>query len=136
MKAKSVALIAMTAIALVSVFINVFTLKEKDAKASIQHVDSLLIQLNNEKFELALAKQKLHIIACESSGYHYGVWGDGGKSYGIAQFQLATFKELRAEAGRPELKWMNKADQLWLLDWALRHGYGKRWTCFDEELMK
>ena len=136
MKVKSIAFVAMTAIAIVSVFINVFTAVERDAKASIKNVDSLLIQLSDTKYELSIAKQKIHIIACESSGYHHGVWGDSGKSYGIAQFQLGTFKDLRTEAGKPELKWMNKADQLWLLDWALRHGYGKRWTCFDERLMK
>ena len=93
-------------------------------------LDQLKIRLVATEYELDLEREKLSIILCESGVKHQGVWGDGGKSYGIAQFQLATFRELRAEAGRPELRWKNRDDQLWLLDWALRHGYGKYWSCF------
>jgi hypothetical protein len=78
-------------------------------------------------------QEKLEILLCESGIKHDGVWGDGGKSYGVAQFQKATFNDLKEKAGRPELRWKNRADQLWLLDWALRHGYGRYWSCYSKE---
>jgi hypothetical protein len=95
-------------------------------------IDGLQRQLNEARFDAEVERQKLSIILCESDGKHVGTWGDGGRSYGIAQFQRATFNDLRKEAGRPDLRWKNRDDQLWLLDWALRHGYGDRWTCFKK----
>ena len=70
------------------------------------------------------------IIECESGGKHDGVWGDGGKSFGIAQFQKITFNELKEKA---EMKWLNyyeRNDQIILLKWALQNGYGYHWTCY------
>jgi hypothetical protein len=93
-------------------------------------IDGYRAELNNARFDLDVEKQKLSIILCESGCKHTGVWGDGGKSYGIAQFKYKTFCELRTEAGLPALRWKNRDDQVRLLDWALRHGYGKYWTCY------
>jgi hypothetical protein len=89
-------------------------------------------ELHDARYDLGIERTKLQILACESGVRHDGVWGDGGKSYGIAQFQHATFKWMRDQSGRPELKWMSQADQLWLLDWALRRGYGRYWTCYGK----
>ncbi len=77
------------------------------------------------------------IMQCESSNKHLNVWGDGGKSYGIAQFQEATFYEFAHEA-KQQMKnaklwppnWHNKAQQIFLLNWGLDNGYAERWTCF------
>lgn len=102
-------------------------LAKKDAA-----MDRLKVALNDAQYDLEVERTKLRIILCESNVRHTGVWGDGGKSYGICQFQYATFKDLREEAGRPELRWKNRDDQLWLLDWALRHGYGGRWACYKK----
>ena len=96
-------------------------------------IDRLTINLNNVSYDLAVEQEKLAILLCESGIKHEGQWGDGGKSFGIAQFQKATFNDLKKAAGRPELQWKVRADQLWLLDWALRHGYGRYWTCFSKE---
>lgn len=96
-------------------------------------IDALKIALNHTVFDLLIEREKLSILLCESGIRHEGIWGDGGKSYGIAQFQLATFKDLRQQAGRPDLQWKRRDDQLWLLDWALRHGYGRYWTCYGKE---
>lgn len=102
-------------------------LDEKDAV-----INRLLIALNDAQFDLEIERTKLAIIECESGIKHEGVWGDGGRSYGIAQFQYRTFDWMRGQAGRPELRWKNRRDQLWLLDWALRRGYGKYWTCYSK----
>ena len=95
-------------------------------------MDKLQADLNAARFDADVERRKLSIILCESGARHQGVWGDGGRSYGIAQFQYATFNELRKEAGRPDLRWKIRHDQLWLLDWALRHGYGKYWACYSK----
>lgn len=78
----------------------------------------------------------LAIIACESSGRHDGVWGDGGKSYGIVQFQKRTFDYLAARSGMRGLDWKDKNDQLALLSWALDNGHGNNWTCYEKAVKK
>lgn len=93
-------------------------------------IDGLKIALSYSQYDASVEREKLQILTCESGLQHQGIWGDGGKSYGIAQFQYATFKDLRDQAGRPALRWKSRDDQLWLLDWALRHGYGKYWSCY------
>lgn len=78
----------------------------------------------------------LAIIACESSGRHDGVWGDGGKSYGIVQFQKRTFDYLSARSGIEGLDWKDKNDQLALLSWALDNEHGNNWTCYKKAVKK
>lgn len=97
-----------------------------------ERINRLLIVLNDLQFDLDVERAKLAIIDCESGIRHEGVWGDGGRSYGIAQFQYRTFAWMRGLAARPDLKWKNRHDQLWLLDWALRNGYGRYWTCYEK----
>jgi hypothetical protein len=78
----------------------------------------------------------LKIMVCES-GLRHNVWGDDGKSYGIAQFRKETFYEFAAMA-KKEMRaakfykpnWFNPQHQVFLLNWGLDHGYGRRWTCF------
>ena len=106
-------------------------IRAETAKQAME-IDRLKIALNEARFNVEIEREKFSILTCESNIRHKGIWGDGGKSYGIAQFQLATFKDLREKAGRPELRWKNRDDQIWLLDWALRNGYGRYWTCFQK----
>lgn len=80
--------------------------------------------------DIKFEQKKIAILKCESQLKHHNVWGDHGKSYGIAQFQLKTFNYLKTLANKPELRWKNCQDQLWLFDWALKNGYGKNWTCY------
>lgn len=68
------------------------------------------------------------IIQRESSGKHDGIWGDEGKSYGIAQFQEKTFYWLAKKAGLQDPNWKNEAQQIALLAWAVKNGYGNLWT--------
>jgi hypothetical protein len=81
---------------------------------------------------------EIKIIKCESS-FREEVWGDDRKSYGIAQFRKPTFYEFAAASikegswnhkvlGVPNIK--NPQQQMFLLDWGLNHGYGRRWTCY------
>jgi hypothetical protein len=95
-------------------------------------IDRLKIALADCAQDLEVEQAKLAILLCESGVKHEGVWGDGGRSYGICQFQYRTFDWMRRSAGRPELRWKNRNDQLWLLDWALRNGHGKYWTCYGK----
>ncbi len=68
------------------------------------------------------------IILCESGGKHIGCWGAAGE-YGWAQFKKKTFEWMKGLAGRPELKWKNKDDQMWLLKWAIKNNLSSHWTC-------
>lgn len=78
----------------------------------------------------------MKIMKCESS-LRSDVWGDDGKSFGIAQFRKETFYEFAAMA-REEMKaaklwpasWYHPQHQVFLLNWGLDHGYGNRWTCY------
>ena len=80
-------------------------------------------------------KLMLAIMKCESS-YRFEVWGDDRKSYGIAQFRQSTFYEFAGMSikekswpfGQPN--WKNMQHQVFLLEWGLNHGYGRRWTCY------
>ena len=59
------------------------------------------------------------------------VWGDGGLSYGPAQFQYRTFKWMRVMAGKPHLKWKNAQHQIYLLKWAIQNGHERHWrNCY------
>lgn len=71
----------------------------------------------------------IKIIECESSG-HYDAVGDDGISYGIAQFRRETFEEFAKEAGFKGLIYKNPIHQLKVMNWALDHNYGRRWTCY------
>ena len=71
----------------------------------------------------------IDILACESSG-KYDAVGDDGISYGIAQFRKETFYEFAALAGFIHFQYKNPIHQLRVMNWALDHGYGRRWTCY------
>ena len=78
------------------------------------------------------------IVRCES-GFRPDVWGDDGRSYGIAQFQKATFnefaKQAKSEMKKAHLwpaKWKNPEHQMFLLGWAIDHGKARHWTCFNK----
>jgi len=80
------------------------------------------------------AKLMVDIIECESSG-RYDATGDDGVSVGIAQFQEATFNEMKKKAKMPLLRWKNPVHQLRLMIWMIEHGHGDRWTCY-RKIMK
>ena len=74
----------------------------------------------------------LAVVQCESN-FRPNVFGDLDKpypSYGLAQFQHRTFRWLALKAGRPDLKWKDPKDQMWLLIWSIKHKYGYLWTCY------
>ena len=89
------------------------------------------------------ARLMLNIMKCES-GMRHDVCGDDGVSCGIAQFQKVTFFEFAAMAkndgswnkttlGKPS--WKNPAQQIFLLEWGLDHGYQNRWTCYRKIML-
>lgn len=76
------------------------------------------------------------ITACESNNRPEAV-GDGGRAYGVAQFHEQTFNWMRALAGKHNLSYKNEADQRWLLEWAIEHGYGNHWgRCYKRAVKK
>lgn len=72
------------------------------------------------------------IIQRESSGKHDGIWGDEGKSYGIAQFQESTFYWLAEKADLQDPDWKDESQQITLLAWAVKNGYGGLWTAVKQ----
>lgn len=93
-----------------------------------------IASLEAEIKRLTIEKQVMDIIECESRGRHDGVWGDGGKSYGIAQFKKDTFGLLAQKSGMKGLRWKNRTDQVRLLRWAVENGHGAHWTCYKEAI--
>jgi hypothetical protein len=75
-------------------------------------------------------KQIKQILTCESGNKHEGVFGDGGKSYGIAQFQETTFNWLAEKSNIKGLYRLSLEDQVLLLKWSLDNGYGYLWSCY------
>lgn len=91
---------------------------------------------SNERAE-AVAAVVSDVTTCESSNRHENVWGDGGKSYGVAQFHKRTFDWMKKLAGHPEYDWKNRENQISLLSWAIKNGYGSHWqTCYNRAVKK
>ena len=85
--------------------------------------------------EMAYQSIVKNITYCESRDIHDRTSWAG--AYGRAQFMDYTFKWMKGLAGRPELEWRSEKDQMWLLNWAIRHGYGKHWqTCYRQAVVK
>ncbi|MBI5886762.1 MAG: hypothetical protein HZB85_09325 [Deltaproteobacteria bacterium] len=91
-------------------------------------IDSLEAKINHLHVERVVAD----IIDCESGGRHDELWGDGGKSYGVAQFNEETFHRFAAKAGMPHLEWKDRDDQITLLRWAVANGFGRSWSCYGK----
>lgn len=87
---------------------------------------ALMVPRCSEAANIHLMNQ---IMMCESS-MRPNVWGDDGKSYGIAQFRKETFYEFAHMAHIYRPNWFNTDQQIYLLAWGLDHGYAKRWTCY------
>jgi len=97
---------------------------------------NLIGEINALKTEMQQYRQVLEtaqtVIDCESGGIQ-DLWGDKEMphlSYGVAQFQKRTFEEMAKKAMMSDPDWMNPAQQVHLLIWAIQNGYGKRWTCY------
>jgi len=96
----------------------------------------LSLALLSTQAQAASVKLMMSIMQCESS-LRFDVWGDDGKSFGIAQFRKETFYEFAKQA-EPKMKragywpprWRNPQHQVYLLGWALDHGFARRWTCY------
>lgn len=119
------------------VFIQIGIKHGRDLERSEIEAETEVLRESINSLEATIVRLKkdaliADIVACESSGRHKGLWGDGGKSYGIAQFQKNTFYYLAKKAGVSGLKWKSREDQLWLLRWSIDNGYGDNWTCYQK----
>lgn len=71
-------------------------------------------------------------IECESKGNHDAV-GDGGRSKGIAQIQVPTWKDLEQKYNKEfaeDLDYTSRFDQIKLMTWSFANGYGNKWTSY------
>lgn len=68
------------------------------------------------------------VIECESQ-WNVKARGDGGRSFGIFQFQKPSFERM-AKAFGEELDYYSYYDQIKLGVWALENGYGNEWTAY------
>lgn len=93
-------------------------------------IEEMRERLDALESEINIREEVEKIIECESGGRHDGVWGDGGRSYGIAQFQRRTFSYLAEKSGIEGLDWKDRDDQILLLRWSIDNGYGDLWTCY------
>jgi hypothetical protein len=99
-------------------------------------VAAIVFMLTPQQARTADLTLMMKIMECESS-LRNNVWGDDGKSFGIAQFRKETFYEFAVKA-RKEMKaaklwparWHYPQHQVFLMNWGIDHGYGNRWTCY------
>jgi hypothetical protein len=88
-----------------------------------------------QKQEQIYSSLVTNITYCESRDIHDRTSYAG--AYGRAQFMERTFNWMKGLAGKPHLQWRSEADQMWLLNWAVRNGYGKHWqTCYHQAVAK
>lgn len=75
------------------------------------------------------------LIQCESGGKNVVVLDTNGKySYGILQYQLATwnwFSSLSGINGEP----MNQEDAVKMARWAIKNGFGPQWSCWNAQVI-
>ena len=100
------------------------------APISVSHFATYGVLIDETDITTTQARIIKKIIFCESKGEHEGVWGDKGKAYGIAQFWENTFYWFAEMSGLENPDWKNKEQQIILLDWGLKNGYGEHWSCF------
>lgn len=69
------------------------------------------------------------IVQCESGGNNNAV-GKAGE-IGLCQFKPETWEWMSGLADfQGDIN--NEQDQLYLLDWGIKNGYGNHWTCFGK----
>ena len=71
------------------------------------------------------------IIVAESSGRH-DVWGKDGER-GICQFKKSTFYWMAEKARLENPDWKDQTQQIYLLNFAIRNGWGKLWTTYPKK---
>lgn len=72
------------------------------------------------------------VVECESQ-WNEDALGDGGRSYGLGQFQKQTWNALVDEYQKQyneELNYKSSHDQLKLLTFSISEGHGSHWTAY------
>ena len=123
----------------ISAYFTVSTITARDAQIEYHVQKAAELQQEIDRLEKEIIKElewkklELAIIECESGGRHKGVWGDGGRSYGILQYQEATFNKDAKLAGIQDADWHNKDHQLQAGRAALRRGEERQWwNCYKK----
>jgi len=105
------------------------------AKASRVAFEEGVAFAENQVQERAYESIVTNITYCESRNVHDRTSWAG--AYGRAQFMERTFNWMKKLAGKPGLQWRNENDQMWLLNWTVRNGYGSHWqTCYRQAVAK
>lgn len=81
-----------------------------------------------------------NVVKLESN-YEIDAVGDKGLAYSVAQFHEETFNWMKQKAldqGQPffYLEYKNPADQITLLVWAIKNGYGNSWSTYKQAIRK
>ena len=71
------------------------------------------------------ASTMLGTVNCESGFKHEGLYGDGGRAYGISQFHRPTFEQFC-----PDLNYDKMQDQLQCMARMFSDDQQSHWTCF------
>lgn len=108
------------------------SLERQAIVGEFMELEAARASLDAETNRLHVERVVAGIINCESGGRHNGLWGDGGRSYGVAQFNEQTFYRFAAKSGAPDLDWKSREDQIALLRWAVANGYGPSWSCYGK----
>jgi len=93
-----------------------------------EYQPKLYLQYQHQELKENVDSKILEILWCESRFDHSRSNASGAE--GIAQFKPKTFDWLKEKANMPNLNINHASDQVILLDWALRNGYGHHWECY------
>lgn len=103
--------------------VEVNTVKKESPQEIIERVA--------EEFDLD-SRIMVAVAKCESGLRHDGIYGDGGRAYGVAQFHRPTFEHFKVKAGMPELQYEKFEDQIILMAWMFSNGLQFHWTCYQK----
>jgi hypothetical protein len=96
------------------------------SKRIYEVLDEATEEINKEQETLEILEG---IIVAESNNKHNDIWGQDGE-YGIVQFKQKTFYWLAEKVGMPHPDWKSQIQQIQLLNWAIRNGFGSQWTTY------
>ena len=118
------------ALATFCIFASGLWVGERLTMSAVMAVEDERWEKRERQYEQIL-RTVIDLAICESALRPNAV-GDRGQSRGILQYKRPTFAEFQREAGRPELQWLDPADQIILTKWAVQNGKEKHWACWDK----
>lgn len=69
-------------------------------------------------------------IVTNESHWNPKAVGDHGLARNLAQFHPLTFLWMKKKANMPNLEYENPQDQIILMEWGVKNGYGDNWSTY------